>query len=45
MTPKSMQSKRPKLMAKIEKIEGVYACKDLNVWEFTNGKFVASLDV
>lgn len=41
-TPNRFSSRRAKIMAKLEKIEGVYACKELQIWELAKSKFILS---
>ena len=32
-------------MTKIEKIEGVYVCKELNIWEMSKRQYIATLEI
>mmetsp|Transcript_7217 Transcript_7217/g.5478 ORF Transcript_7217/g.5478 Transcript_7217/m.5478 type:complete len:188 (+) Transcript_7217:556-1119(+) len=45
MTPKSIQNKKNKILPKIEKIKGVYACKELNIWEVSKKNYVAQVEI
>lgn len=38
-TPNRFVSKRGKIMGKLEKIEGVYVCKELQIWEYAKSKY------
>jgi len=44
-TPSRFISRRSKIMAKIEKIEDVYVCKELQVWELAQKSYVGSVEL
>ena len=43
--PFAIRKKRTKIISNIEKIEGVYVCKEFRVWEMAKKKYVASLEL